>query len=116
MTAKACLIGIVGPCGSGKTTLANGLTSLGYHARPIAQEHSFVPDMWQRLTNPDTLVFLQASCQVGALRRNMSWTEKEWQEQQRRLQHARQHAHIFVDTDSLDIPTVLKTVLNALPD
>jgi len=115
MTAKAYLVGIVGPCGSGKTTLAKGLTDHGLYARAIAQEHSFVPDMWLRLTNPDILVFLQASCQVGARRRNMSWTESEWQEQQRRLSHARQHAYVFVDTDSLDIPAVLQKVMDQLP-
>ena len=115
MTAKAPLVGIVGPCGAGKSTLANGLRDRGYNARSIAQEHSFVPDMWQRLTAPDILVFLQASCRVGARRRNMSWTEKEWQEQQHRLRHARQHAQIFVETDTLDIPGVLQEVLQLLP-
>jgi cytidylate kinase len=115
MTAKAYLVGIVGPCGSGKTTLAKGLADNGYNARSIAQEHSYVPDMWKRLTNPDILVFLQASCQVGARRRNMSWTEKEWQEQQHRLRHARQHARIFVDTDTLDIPAVLHKIITLLP-
>ena len=115
MTPKTLLVGIVGPCGAGKSTLAEGLKSNGYTARAIAQEHSFVPDMWQRLTAPDILVFLQASCQVGALRRNMSWTLKEWQEQQHRLRHARQCAGIYIDTDNLDIPGVLSSVLARLP-
>lgn len=113
-TGKDLLIGIVGPCGAGKTTLANGLTALGYNARAIAQEHSYVPDMWQRLTRPDVLIFLQASRDTGAQRRHMNWTEAEWQEQQHRLRHARQHAHFYLETDTFSIQEVLQQVLNFL--
>jgi cytidylate kinase len=111
---KDILIGIVGPCGAGKSTLSKGLINHGYKARPIAQEHSYVPSMWRQLTNPDLLIFLQASCSVGARRRNMSWTEAEWQEQQRRLQHAREHADYYLDTDLLDIPGVFREIMNFL--
>jgi thymidylate kinase len=108
------LIGITGPCGAGKTTLANGLQQAGYRARAIVQEHSYVKDMWQRLTKPDVLIFLQASCTAGALRRKLNWTEAEWQEQQHRLEHARQHADLLVDTDGLDSGQVLSAVLTFL--
>ncbi len=111
-TSKRPLIGIVGPCGAGKTTLANGLALHGYNARAIAQEHSYVPDMWQRLTRPSLLIFLQASHAVGGARRKLNWTEAEWQEQQRRLRHARQHAHFYLDTDSLSVEQVLQKVLD----
>jgi ABC-type cobalamin/Fe3+-siderophores transport system ATPase subunit len=100
------LIGIVGPCGAGKSTLAEGLKQRGYRARAVAQEHSYVPDMWRRLTNPDVLIFLQASHSVGGQRRNLNWLEAEWEEQQKRLQHARTHADLFIDTDLLDIASV----------
>jgi ABC-type glutathione transport system ATPase component len=113
-TDGAGLVGIVGPCGAGKTTLAEGLKRAGHPARAIAQEHSFVPDMWQRLTRPSRLVFLQASCSVGAQRRQMSWTEAEWQEQQRRLEHARRHADLYLDTDAISIEQVLQAVLDFL--
>jgi cytidylate kinase len=105
------LIGIVGPCGAGKTTLANGLQRNGWRARAIAQEHSYVKDMWQRLTRPNVLVFLQASCLVGAKRRHLNWTESEWEEQQRRLAHAQLHADFYLDTDMLGIEEVLAKVL-----
>lgn len=113
-TGEKSLIGIVGPCGAGKTTLANGLAAHGWKARAIAQEHSFVPDMWQRLTRPALLIFLQASHPVGAQRRQMNWSEAEWQEQQRRLAHARQHADFYLDTDSLSIEEVLQRTLDFL--
>jgi deoxyadenosine/deoxycytidine kinase len=108
------LIGIVGPCGAGKTTLAEGLQRNGYRARAIVQEHSFVKDMWQRLTMPDVLIFLQASCSVGGERRQMKWTESEWEEQQRRLAHAKEHADFYLNTDSLGIVEVLDLVLEFL--
>jgi len=113
-TDGADLVGIVGPCGAGKTTLEQGLKRAGYPARAIAQEHSFVPDMWRRLTKPTRLVFLQASCTVGAERRRMSWSEEEWQEQQHRLEHARRHADLYLDTDALTIELVLQAVLDFL--
>jgi ABC-type glutathione transport system ATPase component len=105
------LIGLVGPCGAGKTTLANGLTRLGYRARHIAQEHSYVKDMWQRLTNPDILVFVDASWAVTCRRRSLDWTEAEWQEQQHRLRHARENADLNLDTDNLSIEEVLERVV-----
>ena len=105
------LIGLVGPCGAGKTTLATGLTRLGYRTRHIAQEHSYVKDMWQRLTHPDILVFVDASWAVTCRRRSLDWTEAEWQEQQRRLRHARENADYYLDTDDLTIEEVLDRVV-----
>jgi guanylate kinase len=110
----ALLIGITGPCGAGKTTLAAGLQRNGYRARAIVQEHSYVKDMWQRLTKPDILIFLQASRAAGAKRRKLDWTEAEWEEQQRRLAHARSHADFSLDTDLLGIDEVLEAVLEFL--
>jgi cytidylate kinase len=108
------LIAIAGPCGAGKTTLAQGLEQAGYRARAIAQEHSLVPDLWRRFAVPDRLIFLQASRAVGAARRRLDWTDAEWQEQQRRLGHARQHADLVLDTDELTIAEVLAAVLKYL--
>ncbi len=108
------LIGIVGPCGSGKTTLAEGLRREGYQARAIVQEHSYVKDMWQRITKPDVLIFLQASWRVGGRRRQLNWNEYEWEEQQRRLSHAFDHADLSLNTDFLGINEILDLVLDYL--
>ncbi len=108
------LIGIVGPCGSGKTTLAEGLKRKGYRARAIVQEHSYVKDMWVRITKPDFLVFLQASWRVGGRRRKLNWNEYEWEEQQRRLIHAFEHADLSLNTDFLSSNDVLDLVLEFL--
>jgi cytidylate kinase len=105
------LIGIVGPCASGKSTLIAGLTHLGYRTRHIAQEHSYVKDMWQRLTNPDILIFLDVAFPTTCQRRKLDWTESDWQEQQQRLIHAKAHADLYLDTDELAAEEVLNKVI-----
>jgi hypothetical protein len=70
--------------------------------------------MWQMLTKPDLLIFLQASHPVGGARRNMSWTLAEWEEQQRRLTHAHAHADLILDTDHMSIEQVLQAALGFL--
>ena len=105
------LIGIVGPCGAGKSTLANNLIREGYSVRHIAQEHSYVPSMWQHITSPDLLIYLDVSYENTIVRRSLDWTEGEYLEQLKRLQHARQHADLYLDTNSLDQNGVLQAVL-----
>lgn len=114
MSAKRPLIGVVGPCGAGKSTLITGLSRYGYTCRHIAQEHSYVPDMWFRLSHPDVLIFLNASYETTVKRRALNWTMEEYQEQQRRLAHARAHADLIIETDELSIEEVLGRVLEFL--
>ncbi len=109
--SQRILIGVVGPCGSGKSTLIRGLENCGYKCRHIAQEHSYVPYMWQRITNPDILIFLDASFPVCTQRRRLNWTEADYAEQLRRLAHARAHAQLIIQTDPLTIAEVLDTAL-----
>src|SRR5512147_2869337 len=99
--SKRPLIGVVGPCGSGKSTLIAGLEMHGYPCRHIAQEHSHVQAMWQIISRPDLLIYLGASFPVSTARRKLDWQEKDYREQIRRLAHAREHAHLFIDTDRL---------------
>jgi thymidylate kinase len=111
---RSLLIGITGPCGSGKTTLAARLAEHGLRARAIAQEHSFVPAMWQKLTRPDVLVFLDASFETCTRRRRLNWEIWEYAEQLRRLEHASGHADLHVETDRLTPDQVLQAVLDGL--
>lgn len=104
-------IGVVGPCTAGKTTLIRNLNERGIQARHIAQEHSYVQNMWKRLANPDILIFLDVSYPVSLVRRNINWTVEEYQEQQRRLAHAREYAHLYLLTDSLSELAVVSAVL-----
>lgn len=111
---KPIRIGIVGPCASGKTTLVSRLLTYGYDARHIAQEHSYVPDMWKKITKPDILVYLQVSYPFTLQRRNLDWTEKEYNEQLNRLRHAHEHANLVVNTDNLSSEEVLVQVIQFL--
>ncbi|MCX6072090.1 MAG: hypothetical protein NTU91_14760 [Chloroflexi bacterium] len=113
-TSPSPLIGIVGPCGSGKSTLASRLASRGVRCRAIAQEHSYVPAMWQRITKPDLLVFLEASYETCTRRRKLTWEPREYEEQLRRLEHASTHADLHVETDRLTPDEVVQAVLDGL--
>ncbi len=108
------LIGIVGPCGAGKSTLVAGLERHGYTCHDIAQEHSYVPDMWQIITKPDILIYLDASFSISTVRRRLNWQEKDHDEQLRRLAHAREHAHLLIDTNDLTPEHVLQKALDFL--
>ncbi len=110
------LIGIVGPCGSGKSTLIAGLEKEGYRCRHIAQEHSYVKHMWQVITNPDILIFLESSFKNSTARRKLNWVPADHEEQQRRLSHARAHADLTIDTNILDSENVLARALAYLKE
>ena len=114
--SKRMLIGVVGPCGSGKSTLITGLNQHGYACRHIAQEHSYVPAMWQIITKPDLLIYLHASFQTSTTRRKLKWNEDDYAEQLRRLSHAREHAHIIINTDDLTPGRILQQALDFLKD
>jgi len=105
------IIGVVGPCAAGKTTLVSLLRQEGYEARHIAQEHSYVADMWRRLVHPDILVYLHVSYAFTLSRRKMNWTQNEYEEQLYRLRHAKQHADLYIETDSLTTEEVYNLVI-----
>lgn len=110
------LVGVVGPCGSGKSTLIAGLEKHGYACRHIAQEHSYVQVMWQKIAKPDLLIYLSVSFPISTARRKLNWQQKEYDEQLRRLTHARQHANLSIDTDDLSPEEVLQTALDYLKE
>ena len=110
---EEALIAVVGPCKSGKSTLVNALKERGYQARQVAQEHSFAPSMWQRITNPDVLIYLHSEYET-AVSRGLNWLERDHAEQQTRLKHARENADIEIATDELEASEVLGQIVNFL--
>jgi len=107
-------IAVVGPCASGKTTLVIALREGGYNARQIAQEHSYVQDMWLQITNPAILIYLDASFETCTERKRLNWKQKEFDEQVRRLSHAREHCDLYLCTDGLSPGDVLDRTLRIL--
>lgn len=105
---------MVGPCGAGKSTLVRLLRARGIAAREIAQEHSGVPAMWARLTCPRHLVYLEVSRGVASRRLGQDFTPAEWEAMRARLAHARAHADLVLDTDSLTPDEVCGRVLEFL--
>jgi hypothetical protein len=91
---------VVGVCSSGKSTLVRGLREAGYDARACAQEHSYVPHLWQ-LSNPTVLIYLDASLHTIRRRRRAKWHQSVLDEEHHRLSHAREHCHLYISTDGL---------------
>jgi deoxyadenosine/deoxycytidine kinase len=111
---KTLLIGLVGPCKSGKTTLKRLLEKQGLKVRHIAQEHSFVPDMWQKIAKPELLIYLKVSYPTTLARSSLNWNKSAYEEQIRRLSHAYQHADLIIDTDPLNPEQIAAQVIEFL--
>ncbi len=93
---------VVGPCAAGKNTLVGNLRPRGYDIRSCAQEHSYVPDLWQRFDKADVLIYLDAQLPTIARRQQRSdWTQDRLDTQRGRLAHARAHCDFYLATDSL---------------
>jgi guanylate kinase len=107
------LIGVVGPCKSGKSTLVRGLQHAGYEALQIAQEHSFAPSMWQQIAKPDVLIYLHCNYET-TVARGITWMLSEYEEQLPRLTHARKNAALEIATDSISPNQVLNQALDFL--
>ncbi len=91
-----------------------GLEGRGYRCRHIAQEHSYVPAMWQIITKPDVLIYLHSSFETSTARRKLDWQEKDYVEQLRRLNHALEHANLIIETNLLTPNAVLQKALDYL--
>ncbi len=111
---KSNVIGIVGPCSAGKSTLIKNLQKRGYICRHIAQEHSYVPQMWQKIVNPIVLVYLDVSYKYSMVRKPLNLTTVEFEEQKMRLNHAYRNADIYLDTDPLSPEEVFETILGKI--
>ena len=107
---------VVGVCASGKTELVERLRARGYDAHQCAQEHSYVPTMWQQMARPDVLIYLEASRETVARRLERDFSEQDWQEQRRRLAHAAMHADLIIGTDDLTPDEVFERVSGFLRD
>lgn len=108
------VIAVVGPCAAGKTTLISGLRDRGYLVRHIAQEHSYVPQMWELLVNPDYLIYLDVTYQVSKERTDSTWQETIFNKQVNRLRHARDHADLIINTNQISPEQVLTSAIEFL--
>jgi chloramphenicol 3-O-phosphotransferase len=63
--------------------------------------------MWQQITRPHLLIYLDVSQEVAGQRRAAEAGAAWWQELQQRLRHAREHADLRIDTDQLSPEEVI---------
>jgi len=115
MADKPLRIAVVGVCASGKSALVKALRQAGHDARHVAQEHSYVPYMWQRIARPDLLIYLDVDFDtLTRRRRQLRFGPAELAEQVRRLAHARAHCDLYLDTSSLSMDEVRTAVFDFL--
>lgn len=108
-------IAIVGPCSSGKSSLAPTLLGVGFKVRQPTQEHAYVLDKWRRTSVPDILIYLDITYAEARCRRpHIDGGPQRLAEQHRRLSHARQHADFYLDTSDLTPEVVQVIVLDFL--
>jgi len=89
------------------------LEKKGIQAHAVSQEHSYVPHLWQR-TNPDVLIYLDASLHTIRGRGRTRWRQALLDEEHRRLQHAREHCDLYIPTDGLSPEDVASRVVTFL--
>ena len=105
---------VVGPCGSGKSTLVEALTRRGYPARVVAQEHSAIPDLWRHGGEPAALIMLLADRATIARRRGGEFPAWLHTHHLERLALARVHADLLVPTDGATSDEVTRQVIDFL--
>jgi thymidylate kinase len=112
---KSPRIALVGPCSSGKSTLGTTLKQMGYEVRQVAQEHSYVQNMWQRISKPDILIYLDVDYKTARVRRPfIDGGPQRLADQHYRLQHALKHCDFYLDTSNLAPNQVQQQVLDFL--
>lgn len=114
MNSSEQILGVVGPCAAGKSTLVEQLRGCGYQVKHIAQEHSYVQDMWAQIAQPDILIYLDVSYETSCERTHSTWSQKMFMDQVERLNHARENADLYIDTNERTPAEVLDIVLNNL--
>lgn len=105
---------VVGPCGSGKSTLVARLRAQGYTARTVAQEHSHINELWKHGGVPDALIVLDASPATITRRRQNHFPQWLYSAQIERLRSARTHATLYLHTDRLSPGEIQRRVLEHL--
>jgi hypothetical protein len=106
---KLPLIKVVGISASGKSTLVAGLRAAGYYARPVSQEHSNLPNLWQQFDRTWLLIYLDNDLENQQRRRpDVAWDAENLQIERTRLAHAQAHADLQINTATLSAEKVLE--------
>jgi thymidylate kinase len=72
--------------------------------------------MWLKIVNPRVLIYLDVDYKTSMQRRYLNLSAEEFDEQVARLSHARENAHIYIDTNSLSPAEVYTAVIKSLAD
>ena len=70
--------------------------------------------MWKQMSDPDFLIYLDVSFEISITRIGTTWERSIFEKQVARLEHARNHADLYIQTDDLNPQQVLNRVLDFL--
>jgi chloramphenicol 3-O-phosphotransferase len=71
--------------------------------------------MWQRITRPDVLIFLDVDYPEAKARRpRINWGPERLADQAERLAHARFHCDLYLDTNQMTATEVAAEVIDFL--
>ena len=75
-----------------------------------------MPDMWRRINPPDLLIYLDVSLEAAHRRGRTGhgWDQEYLDRQKARLEHARAHSDLYLDTDDMSEEEVLARVVEFL--
>lgn len=107
------VVGVVGVCAAGKSTLATGLQARGYRVVSIPQEHSSVRRLWLH-RGVERLVMLDATYETTCKRRTITYGPQRLADQRERLRYAREACDLYLPTDDLNIAEVSDAVAAAI--
>lgn len=69
-----------------------------------------MPSMWFKITHPDYLVYLQVDYPTTISRKQLDWTQAEYDEQIYRLRDAYAHANLVIDTSRLSLDATVDRI------
>lgn len=111
---KGYLVALVGPCGSGKSTIAGMLTREGVPAREVGQEHTAMPYYFLEIM-PRLVVYLEVELEDIRRRKGApDWPQQRLDRQRRHLAYARKKADLKIDSSSAAPQDIVPRIMELL--